>query len=459
MRPMRPAVLRRCAKRLLCLSIASAYFLAQCAEIDAGRFGAKGDGRTLDTAAIQAAIDAAATSRGTVVFRPGIYVTGALFLKSGVRFRLDRDVVLEGAAGLAAYPEAWTRIAGIEMMWPAAVLNICDQSDVRISGPGVIDGNGKWAWDAYWALRSVYEKKGLRWAADCDSKRPRAIQILRSSRVNIDSLTIRRSGFWTVHICYSDRVSVNSVTIRNNIGGRGPSTDGIDVDSSSNVAIRHCDVDCNDDAICLKAGRDADGLRVNRPTENVLVEDCTVRGGAAGFTIGSETAGGIRSVRVRRVRVLPGVGSGIMLKSRNTRGGTIRDISIRDLMVDGVRAVIHCTLDWNAARGEDRIPEGMSIIPDHWRVMAQPVPIERGLPHFRDVRIARVVARNAREAFAVSGLEAAPFENFKFDEINIQAESAGAIRNTRNWRFRKIRIQTADGSRIAVAEPKTTPRP
>ena len=93
---------------------------------------------------------------------------------------------------------------------------------------------------------------------------------------------MKRSGFWTVHICYSTHVTGDGLTIRNNIGGRGPSTDGIDVDSSSAVEIGNSDIDCNDDAVVLKAGRDADGL--------------TMRGGAAGITFGSETSGGMRRV-------------------------------------------------------------------------------------------------------------------------------------------------------------------
>src|SRR5581483_10549161 len=117
-------------------------------------------------------------------------------------------------------------------------------------------------------------------------------------------LTLHRSGFWTVHICYSDGVTVDGVTINNNIGGKGPSTDGIDIDSSRHVLVEHADITVNDDALCLKAGRDSDGLRVNRPTEDVVLRDSTVRAGAAGFTIGSETSGGFRNVDVYRLTVL-----------------------------------------------------------------------------------------------------------------------------------------------------------
>ena len=168
---------------------------------------------------------------------------------------------------LAAYPIMPTRVAGIEMDWPAALINVYQQPNVRISGKGTIDGNGKIWWDKYWKMRrEEYEPKGLRWAVDYDCQRPRLIQIYKSSDVRLEGLTLKRPGFWTVHICYSQQVTVDGVTIRNNTEARGPSTDGIDIDSSSGVTVQHCDIECNDDAICLKAGRDADGLRVNRPS-------------------------------------------------------------------------------------------------------------------------------------------------------------------------------------------------
>ena len=131
----------------------------------------------------------------------------------------------------------------------------------------------------------------------------------------MQGLTLRRPGFWTVHICYSKKVTVDGVTIRNNIGGRGPSTDGIDVDSSSDVLVQNADIECNDDAIVMKAGRDADGLRVNRPTENVVIRDITVRDGAAGITFGSETSGGIRHVEAYRIHVMAPSPIGILFKS------------------------------------------------------------------------------------------------------------------------------------------------
>ncbi len=432
---------------VLLLCAASAY----AADVSVNAFGAKGDGVTVDTAAIQKALDEAAKSHGTVVFKPGTYLTGALFVKSNTQLRIDEGVELRGAQDLAAYPVMPTRVAGIEMKWPAALINVYEQSNVQISGKGSVDGDGKIWWDKYWKMRrEEYEPKGLRWAVDYDCQRPRLIQIYKSSNVRLQGLTLKRSGFWTVHICYSQDVNADQLTIRNNIGGKGPSTDGIDIDSSANVTVEDNDIDCNDDAICLKAGRDADGLRVNRPTEKVRIRHNTVRGGAAGITIGSETSGGIRDIEADRITVLPGVPNGILFKSANTRGGLMQNILIRNVEMQGVAHPISITMNWNPAYSYAKLPEGMKNIPDYWRTLLAPVTPDKGLPHFRGVRIYDVTATGAQQAFTVSAYPEAPLQDFEFKNVHIEAKTAGSIQNAQNWNFSGVTIKTADGSHVAV---------
>ena len=356
-----------------------------------------------------------------------------------------------------------TRIAGIEMSWPAALINVRDQHNVTITGKGTIDGDGPIWWKSYWDLRATYEPKGLRWASDYDARRPRLILIQSSSDILLGGgILLKRSGFWTVQILYSHDVHVDGVIIRNNEGGKGPSTDGIDIDSSRKVLVEHADIDVNDDALCLKAGRDSDGLRVNRPTEDVVLRDSIIRHGAAAVTIGSETSGGFRNIDAYNLTALSGVPSGVLFKSAHTRGGSARNIRIHDLTLEGVAIPIHITMNWNPSYSYATLPAGVKEIPPYWTVLTTKVPEQQGLPHFRGVHIWKIKATGARSAFNVSAYPNATLDDFRFDHLEIEAATAGSISNARNWSITDSNIKTADGSKpvftdSTLNDPKDIP--
>jgi polygalacturonase len=419
----------------------------------ANDFGAKGDGSQLDTVAIQKAVDKAAKKGGTVTVKPGTYLTGSLFLKSGVTLDLPEGVTLIGSQKLQDYPMLPTRIAGIEMSWPAALINVRDQHNVKITGKGTIDGDGPVWWKSYWDLRATYEPKGLRWASDYDARRPRLILIQNSSEVQLGGgILLKRSGFWTVQILYSHDVHVDGVTIRNNEGGKGPSTDGIDIDSSRKILVEHADIDVNDDALCLKAGRDFDGLRVNRPTEDIVIRDSIIRRGAAAVTIGSETSGGFRNIDAYNLTALSGVPSGVLFKSAHTRGGTASNIRIHDLTLTGVAIPIHITMNWNPSYSYATLPPGMKDIPPYWVVLTTKVDEQKGLPHFSDVHIWNIKATGARRAFDVSAYPNATLDDFRIDHLDIEAATAGSVANAKNWKLSENQIKTADGSKVVFTD-------
>jgi polygalacturonase len=423
----------------------------------ANDYGAKGDGSTLDTVSIQKTIDAAAKSGGTVTFKPGNYLTGSLFLKSGTTMDVGEGVTLIGSQKLGDYPMLPTRIAGIEMTWPAALVNVRDQHHVTILGKGTIDGDGPVWWKSYWDLRATYEPKGLRWASDYDARRPRLILLQNSSDIHLGGgILLKRSGFWTVHVLYSEHVTIDGVIIRNNEGGKGPSTDGIDIDSSRKVLVEHADIDVNDDALCLKAGRDSDGLRVNRPTEDIVIRDSIIRRGAAAVTIGSETSGGFRNIEAYNLTALSGVPSGVLFKSAHTRGGTANDIRIHDLTLEGVAIPIHITMNWNPNYSYATLPPGLKNVPIYWVTLTTKVPEQQGLPHFRDIHIWKIKATGATQAFNVSAYPNATLENFRLDHLDIEAKTAGSIANARNWKFADNEIKTADGSKVSFTDAADT---
>jgi polygalacturonase len=437
---------------LLCTLVPVVAFAAPKTFL-ANTYGAKGDGTTLNTVAIQRAIDAASLKGGTVTLQPGSYLTGSLFLKSNVTLDLPEGVTLLGSENLEDYPELPTRIAGIEMTWPAALVNVRDQHHVTITGHGTIDGDGPIWWKSYWDLRKTYEPRGLRWASDYDARRPRLILLQNSSDIHLGGgLLLKRSGFWTVQVLYSHDITLDGLTIRNNEGGKGPSTDGIDIDSSHKILVAHADIDVNDDALCLKAGRDSDGLRVNRPTEDVVLRDSIIRHGAAAITIGSETSGGFRNIEAYNLTALSGVPSGVLFKSAHTRGGYARDIRIHDLTLEGVAIPIHITMNWNPSYSYATLPADLKDPPPYYITLTTKVPEQQGLPHFSDVHIWNIKATGAKQAFNVSAYPNATLDNFRLDHLNIQAATAGTIANAKNWTLTDNTITTTDGSKVTFTD-------
>jgi len=417
---------------------------------------AAGDGVTNSTKDIQKTIDDCAKGGGGIIaFKPGKYVTGALFLRSNVHLRIDNGVTLLGSQDDADYPSIPTRVAGIEMKWPAALINVNDQHNVKISGGGTIDGRGEKWWSKYWSLRIEYEPRGLRWASDYDAERVRLMVIWKSSDVTIENLNLRQSGFWTVQAVYSDHVTVDGIKITDN---KGPSTDGIDIDSSSYVLVQNCDIDNNDDDICLKAGRDYDGLRVNRPTEYVVIRDNITRRGGGIISFGSETSGGIRKVVAYRNRGI-GTNEGIRFKSAKTRGGFVEDILIRDIEMENVPLPFTFTLNWNPSYSYATIPAGMTNLPPHWIALSKRVePPERGFCEFRNITIENVRVVNARRIFSAAGLPEKPIINVNFANITAQGIDAGVIEYARNWTMRNVKLQTKTELKLSNTVNVDTPQ-
>jgi polygalacturonase len=375
------------------------------------------------------------------------------FVKKGVNLRLDKGVTILGSQDIADYPEIDTRVAGIEMKWPAALLNIIDQDNAAITGKGTVHARGKPFWDKYWTMRKEeYEPKGLRWIVDYDCKRPRTLLVQNCTNVTLKGITLKQASFWTVHILYSKYITIDGLVILNNIGGDGPSTDGIDIDSSSFILVENCDIDCNDDNFCLKAGRDADGLRVNRPTEYVVIRNCISRAGGGLITCGSETSGGIRHILAHNLKA-KGTGVGLRFKSAKTRGGTVEDVYLQDIEMDGVGVVLEVSMNWNPSYSYSSLPQGYSYenIPQHWKTILQKVePPEKGIPEFKNVYISHIKVSGAKRALSVSGTKESIVKAFHLKDVEIEAGTAGRISFAQGWKFQNVSIKTKDKSQLNV---------
>ncbi len=294
-------------------------------------YGAVAGGAALNTAAIQTAIDAAAgQGGGTVKIPSGIFRCGSIFLKPGVSLQLDQGAVLKGSEHIEDYPKRLTRIEGHFEPWRMALVNAQGLEKVRISGPGRLDGSGPVFWRAFWQRRNENPK-----CTNLEVERPRLLFIDRCVDVRVEGLALQDSGFWNLHLYRCRDVVLENlrITIPSAVDGlRGPSTDGIDIDSSQNVTIRRCYISTNDDNIALKGskGPRAEQDAASPPVENILVEDCEIGDGNGLITCGSE-ATVVRHVTVRNC-LMSGRATVLTLKLRPDTPQHYEDITL-----DGIR--------------------------------------------------------------------------------------------------------------------------
>jgi polygalacturonase len=398
---------------------------------------------TVITKKIQAAIDdCAKQGGGIVVFQPGVYVTGSIFLKSNVHLRIDKRVLILGSQNFDNYPEIQTRVAGIETSWPAALINIIDAKNAAVTGEGTVNARGKFCWDKYWAMRKEYDTKGLRWIVDYDAKRVRTFLVQNAADITLKGLTFKNAGFWTVQLLYSTRLTVDGITIKNNEDGSGPSTDGIDVDSSTWALIENCDIDCNDDNFCLKAGRDWDGLRVNKPTEYVVIRKCIARRGAGLITLGSETSGCIRNIMATDL-VASHTDNGLRIKSATIRGGIIENIYFQNSILDSTKNIFQFNLNWYPAYSYSELPKGYNYdsVSQHWKAMLHKVePAAKGIPTARNIFVNNIKATNSNKIFEVAGLEQSALTNFNFSNSYVTASTIGSLEFTEGWNFNNFKM-------------------
>lgn len=324
-------------------------------------FGAVADSKTINTAAIQKTIDEAAGKGGGVVEIPaGSFRSGSIFLKKGVELYLAENAVLLGSTDIEDYPKRDTRIEGHFDPWRMALVNAQEMDRVRISGKGVLDGNGITYWAKFWQRRRENPK-----CTNLEVERPRLMFIDRCTDVRVEGISLRYSGFWNLHLyrCRDvlvDGVSITAPTrhtshrnymtpeilkgmekdsavknlpIKDNI--LGPSTDGIDIDSSQKVTVRNCYISVNDDNIALKGSKGplADEDKDSPPVEDILVENCEFGDGNGMITCGSE-ATKIRNVTVRNCRIT-GDATLLTLKLRPDTPQHYENILIENITLEG----------------------------------------------------------------------------------------------------------------------------
>ncbi|MGC9523514.1 MAG: glycoside hydrolase family 28 protein, partial [Anaerolineae bacterium] len=408
-------------------------------------YGAVGDGETLDTAAMQAAIEACGgAGGGTVTVPAGTYVIGSLMLCNHITLHLDAGATLLGSEDPADYPIIESRWEGASRPTHAPLIGGRDLERVAIVGRGTIDGRGS----GWWARHR---------SGTLDAPRPRLVSFSGCTNLLIEGVTLRRSPSWTIHPYDCENVTVTQVTIEN--PARSPNTDGINPESCRNVHISDCHIDVGDDCITIKAGTedDPDALK---PCENLTITNCTMVHGHGGVVIGSEMSGGVRNVVISNC-VFMGTDRGIRLKARRGRGGIVEDVRVTNVVMRDV----HCPFIMNLFYGPGAW--GAERIADH-----DPWPVDDGTPRFRRIALAHITARGVRYAAGfLFGLPEMAIEDVSLTDVDVSmAPDAEAgrpamapeiapmrragffARNVNGLRLRDVRIREQLGPALTVVD-------
>ena len=332
-------------------------------EFDITKYGAVGDGAKDSGEAIRKAIAACtAAGGGRVAVPAGVFLTGPIHLDNNVNLHLSGGATLRFSQDPKQYmPVVLTRWEGTECMNFSPFIYAFEKSNIAVTGAGTLDGNA----DAqhWWNWKRGHDEDRNALMADGDKGvpvkdrvfglghylRPYFIQPYRCSNVLIEGVKIVNSPMWEINPVLCTNVTVRGV----NIDTHGPNNDGVDPDSCTDMLIERCTFSTGDDCIAIKSGRNADGRRINVPTSNLLIRDCDMRDGHGGVSIGSEASGGINNVVVENCRMSsPNLQRALRIKTNSYRGGTIENITFRDVTVGEVaEAVIEIDFFYEEGEG------------------------------------------------------------------------------------------------------------
>jgi polygalacturonase len=383
--------------------VASALML-QCAvalaapgkSCDARKYGAKADGTTKDTKAIQAAIDdCASAGGGTVTLSGGTFLTGPVLLKNHITLQIAKDTVLLGSPDRADYP--MVTFARNQTVQP--LVSAVNAEDVAIIGEGTIDGNGKIWWDYIVGARDA----GV---LGNDHPRPMGVVFDHTKHVRMEGVTVQNSGFWQIVPYYADDVVLRNLRI---LAPKSPNTDAIDPFSSSNVVIDHVFSSVGDDNVAIKSGA-INSPGPDAPSRNITITDCTFENGH-GLSIGSEIAGGVQNVHAERIH-FKGTDQGIRIKSARDRGNDVSNLSFKDLTMVDVKTAILITEFYPHPAPEGDVPAE---------------PVGRLTPKFHDITIENVTATGSNSAGTIVGLPESPVTGLTLRNVHLAAKTGLSI--------------------------------
>lgn len=397
---------------------------------DVKDYGAIGDGVTMNTVAIQKAVDAcAAAGGGKVVVPAGVFMSGPIHLKSHIEFHLSAGAIVRGSANRADYPPQDMESHGYRFNeWLASLVTGYKLENVSITGRGVLDGHGKPWWGEIDAGRG--------------GQRPVTIYLCDCDRVLIEGVTVMNSPAWTVLPLLCRNVTIRDIAIKNPWKPYH-NCDGMDIYSCRNVHITGCHVDTGDDGICLKSlpdffvsscgAKTVDYSKPRIPCENVIIDACHMEHAHSGVGIWAEVIGGMRNVAVSNC-VFDGTRTGIRINRYPQPGGYVKDVRIDNIIMRRVESVFEVSSYFDVAKME----EG---------------PDRETTPVFENIHISNVTATQARFACEMYGLPDMPVRNVSFSNISIEADKGFDIRNAENITLDNVTV-TCPGPAVMARDAR-----
>ena len=389
---------------------------------DVRDYGAKAGGQSDCSQAFAAAIAAChQAGGGRVLVSDGTYLTGPIHLRSNVNLHVEKSARIAFSTDPKAYlPAVFTRWEGMELLGFSPLIYAYRQTNIAITGEGVLDGQanrttwwpwkgGAWKGGTDWSVPGFpTQDKGRadlqkameagvapeeRYFAEDAYLRPPFVQPYSCENVLIEGVTITNAPFWLLNPVLCNNVTVRDVTL----ASLGPNSDGCDPESCRNVVIEGCFFDTGDDCIAIKSGRNHDGRRINRPSENIVIRNCKMRSGHGGVVIGSEMSGGVRNVFVEDCEMSsPDLDRGLRIKTNSVRGGVVEHFYARNIVIGEVHTAI--VIDFQYEEGD----------------AGEHTPVVRDLD-FRGIECAK-----AQQVFQVRGYARSPIANFQLRDSHFR---------------------------------------
>jgi len=378
---------------------------------DISKLGAVADGKTINTGYIQKALDLAGADGGKVLIPTGIYLCGPLSIHSKTELIISKGATLRLINDIERYPVINGHYANF--------LEILNGADIKISGGGVIDGQGKIWWEKYDAKALVYRRPQLLFAGN-------------PARIEITGVTFLDPPNTHMSLKDAEDVYIHGITI--SAPANSHNTDGINI-SARNCTIDDCDISTGDDNIAINFG----GKPGNAPEcENFLITNCRF-GYGHGLSVGSYTSGGLRHLTVSKC-TFDGTSCGVRIKTARGRGGVVEDLTYSDLTMKNVRAPFYIS--------EYYPHEPVNPADDITQPAGDRTPV------YRNILLKNISAYGAEEAVKLWGLPESPIENVRFENVAVNAKKGGVISNAHKVSFYKcsLILQNAQSLQISQSE-------